>query len=138
MFFSLSAGGTHALALRSDGTVACFGDNDDNQAPAAGMPGPYVAIAAGSHHSLALKANGEVDAWGLNDNGQCTVPAAGAAGFVGIAAGGCHSLAVRPNGDVVCFGSNSEGQAPPAGFAGAKQFSLVVPPLQPAAPQLQL
>ena len=102
------------------------------------MPGPYVAIAAGDNHNLALKANGEVDAWGWNGSGQCTVPAAGADRFVGIAAGDDFSLALRPNGDVVCFGSNTFGQAPPAGFAGAKQFSLAVPPPQPAAPQLQL
>ena len=37
----ISAGDSHSLALRSDGSVACWGLNDDGEAPPAGVHGPF-------------------------------------------------------------------------------------------------
>ena len=51
---TVAAGTFHSLGLRPDGSVACWGRNDDGQAPPEGVPGPFVHVAAGSFHSLGL------------------------------------------------------------------------------------
>ena len=119
----LAAGGVyfdrrgHSLALRVDGSIACWGDNGNGQAPPDGVPGNFVAIAAGEFHSLALRVDGSIACWGVNGYGQA--PPAGVPGnFVAIAAGAAHSLALRVDGSVACWGDNRSGQAPPAGVPG--------------------
>ncbi len=119
----LAAGGDyfdvdgHSLAIRVDGSIACWGDNENDQAPPDGVPGNFVASAAGVLHSLALRVDGSVACWGYNFNGEA--PPAGVPGnFVAIAAGGAHSLALRADGSVACWGGNNSGQAPPAGVSG--------------------
>ena len=44
---SLAARHAHSLGLRQDGSVACWGSNDEGQAPAEGLAGPFVASATG-------------------------------------------------------------------------------------------
>lgn len=82
-------GGTHSLALCSDGTVAAWGLNMTGQigdgsttnrllpvavnvtAGTSALAGKTViSVAAGSGHSLALCSDGTVAAWGYNGNGQ--------------------------------------------------------------------
>ena len=77
----------HSLALKADGTVVGWGDNDYGQTTIPASATNVVAIAAGSNHSLALKADGTVVGWGYNDYGQTTIPAS-ATNVVAIAAGG--------------------------------------------------
>ena len=86
---ALAAGGSHSLALCSDGTVAAWGDNTYGQlgdnsttnhnAPvavntAAGVSAlsgkTVVGISAGYRHSLAVCSDGTVAAWGSNNYGQ--------------------------------------------------------------------
>jgi len=50
---AISGGSSHAIALKSDGTVVGWGDNTYGQAtPPAGLAS-VVAISAGGDHSLA-------------------------------------------------------------------------------------
>jgi len=89
---AIAAGGTHSLALLSDGTVAAWGDNSYGQlginsaetvqslvpvtvATAGGgisaLNGQTViGIAAGGMHSVALCSNGTVATWGYNHDGE--------------------------------------------------------------------
>ena len=98
---AIAAGRSHTVALKQDGTVVAWGENDKGQTtvPAAvnvqlGDLWRVVAIAAGYSHTVALEQDGTVFAWGENDKGQTTVPA-GLSGVVAIAAGSNHTVALR-------------------------------------------
>jgi alpha-tubulin suppressor-like RCC1 family protein/DNA-binding beta-propeller fold protein YncE len=89
MVVAVAAGGSHSLALCSDGTVAAWGYNADgelgNNSTANSLvpvrvdttPGvsalsgkTVVAVAAGWHHSLALCSDGTVAGWGYGVDGE--------------------------------------------------------------------
>ncbi|MBN8458912.1 MAG: choice-of-anchor D domain-containing protein [Verrucomicrobia bacterium] len=86
---AVTAGGSHSMALCSDGTVAAWGNNSygqlgDNTSTNRSVPvatnaaagisalsnSMVIGVAAGGSHSLALCADGTVAAWGFNSNGQ--------------------------------------------------------------------
>lgn len=77
----IAAGRTHALAVRSDGTVWAWGTNGSHElgdgtltyrSVAKPVPGlrNIVSVAAGEESSYALSADGKVYVWGRNDHGQ--------------------------------------------------------------------
>jgi alpha-tubulin suppressor-like RCC1 family protein len=85
----IAAGVNHTCAVVDDGSVRCWGANDDGQlgypgtsevgyweTPASAGPvdlGPghtAIAIAAGDLHTCALLDDGTVRCWGLNNFGQ--------------------------------------------------------------------
>ena len=117
----IAAGGVHSLALKPDGNLVGWGNNDHGQATAvpSGPPGfvriggqrltNVLALAAGERHSLALKPDGTVVGWGDNSSGQSTIPASVSTARA-LAAGNRHSLALKPDGTVVGWGDNASGQ----------------------------
>ncbi|MHB9106412.1 MAG: RCC1 domain-containing protein [Armatimonadota bacterium] len=78
---AVAAGANFCLALKTDGTVWAWGQNNTNQLgdgtttnrlyaqQVSGVTGA-TAIAANSGHSLALLGDGSVMGWGLNTSGQ--------------------------------------------------------------------
>lgn len=136
----VAAGGSHSMALRSDGTVWSWGSNergqlgDGNYGVGANSSTPVqvrvegdhtaisgvTAISAGQNHSLALMADGTVWAWGANDYGQLgdgttsdslyAKQLPGLEYVVAIAAGSRHSLALDRLGNLWAWGYNAEGQ----------------------------
>lgn len=114
---AVSVGGYHVLALRNDGTVAAWGNNNYGQCNVPIGLSDVTAISAGGFHSVALKSDGTVVAWGYNSNGQTTLPA-GLVGVTAISAGVFHTLAVKA-GEVVAWGWNGYGQCNvPTGLSG--------------------
>ena len=63
-FTSVSAGVTHSCGVRADGTVTCWGYNDDGQADA--PSGGFIAVSAGALHSCGVRADGSVTCWGAD------------------------------------------------------------------------
>jgi hypothetical protein len=120
---AIAAGASHSIALKSDGTVVCWGKNDVGQStPPAGLTG-VKAVAAGTTHSLALKADGTVVGWGDNTHGETAMPT-GLSGVVAVAAGQYFSCALKSDGTVVCWGDNTENQTiVPSGLSGVVGIS---------------
>src|SRR5688572_2457165 len=70
---SITAGPQHSCAVRSNGTLACWGDNFFGQStPPAGT---FTQVAAGGHHTCGLKTDGTLACRGYNSYGQSTPPA---------------------------------------------------------------
>ena len=84
----IAAGGSHTCALRTNGTVVCWGlgslgrlgygntnNIGDNESDLSGFavgtgPSAVTQISAGNSHTCALRANGTVVCWGLGSAGQ--------------------------------------------------------------------
>ena len=119
----VAAGEYHNLALKSDGTVVAWGNNNSGAINVPSAAKNITQISAGDAFSVALKSDGTVFCWGANSYGQCNVPA-GLSGVIAISAGAYHVLALKSDGSVVGWGRSSEGQLSiPAGLRGVKQLA---------------
>lgn len=130
----VAAGNGFSLALKNNGTVFAWGDqqvgqlgNDVISGSTQRTPQPVLSltnvrgIAAGEFHVLALRGDGAVFAWGSNADGKLGLSTVGGlfprpqqvgglVNVVAIATGVEHSLALRSDGVVLAWGKNSEGQ----------------------------
>jgi len=126
----IAAGWAHSMALKNDGTLWAWGNNqygqlgdgttNDEYTPiqVSGLSG-ITAISAGELHSVALKNDGTVWAWGDNFVGQlgdgttnnrfAPAQVSGLSGITAIATGYYYSLALKNDGTVWALGCNSNG-----------------------------
>ena len=141
---TISAGMSHGLALRADGTAVGWGGNFLGEATGSSTPYPgmtngavtiagqvlsnLTAVAAGRFHSLGLKRDGTVVAWGANESGQAAVPE-GLGDVVAIAAGGNHSLALKRDMTVVAWGQRND---PPNGLSNVVAVAVEGETVAPA------
>jgi len=130
---AIAAGHKHSCALKTDGTVKCWGNNQQGQlghggteqfvttpVEVAGLTGA-IGIAVGINHSCALTAS-EVLCWGQNTKGQLgdgtttnshvpvSVSGLSSDTLVKIAAGSAHSCVLTGNDGIKCWGHNFSGQ----------------------------
>jgi alpha-tubulin suppressor-like RCC1 family protein/subtilisin family serine protease len=121
-FIRIAGGYLHGLALRNDGTVWAWGDNNHGQLGdgttknkttpvlVSGLSG-VIAIAGGGYRSLALKNDGTVWAWGETVTTKTTPEqVSGLSGVIAIAEGWNHNLALKNDGTVWAWGDNYFGQ----------------------------
>ncbi|MDD5021878.1 MAG: hypothetical protein PHR82_07120, partial [Endomicrobiaceae bacterium] len=102
---SISAGSSHTVGLKKDGTVVAVGDNNYGQCDVNGWEN-IIAISAGSDYTVGLKKDGRVVAVGNNLNGQCNVKNWKDV----VATDSKHTLRLKKDGRVVAVGDNSFGQ----------------------------
>lgn len=119
---AVTVGSAYACALKSSGSVACWGANGsgqlgtgpagfaDERAAPLEVPGitGAVAIAAGVYHSCAITTGARVSCWGDNRFGQLGKDLDLQATSVSL--GTFHSCALDADGAVWCWGSNRRGQ----------------------------
>ena len=105
-YTAVDVGSSHVCALRTNATVACWGNNSGGRTDA--PDGTFSAIAVGFEHACGVRTDATVACWGENASGQVDAPGGQ---FRAVAAGAKHSCGVRPNGTTTCWGDNSFGQA---------------------------
>ena len=111
---SLSAGSSHTVGLRNDGSVIATGLQNNGRCKTNDWKN-IVAVSAGGAHSAGLRADGTVFAVGFNDFRQCSNTASWT-NIVAISAGGYHTIGLRSDGTVAAAGLNSNGQCDTAGW----------------------
>jgi alpha-tubulin suppressor-like RCC1 family protein len=134
---AISAKGSHTCALLDDGSVTCWGYNEQGQLGDGtnidrNIPTPIsslgtgrtaVTISSGVFHSCAILDDDSVSCWGSNSNGQLgdgtttnrNIPTQISSFGIGINAlaissGTFHTCAILDNGSVTCWGYNNLGQ----------------------------
>ena len=106
----LSAGYSHTVGLKSDGTVVAVGDNDEGQCDVASWK-DIVAVSAGERHTVGPKSDGTVVATkytGISYYGRGDV--ASWTDIVAISAGDDYTVGLKADGTVVAVGDNDEGR----------------------------
>jgi alpha-tubulin suppressor-like RCC1 family protein len=124
---AVSAGDDDTCALIADGTIDCWGNNNDGQLGIGDTPSQTTpvqvpgittatAISVGSLHTCALLTGGTIDCWGLNEHGQLgdgtTNPSSTPVQVPGIttatavfAGSGYYTCALLVGGTVECWGA---------------------------------
>ena len=103
----ISAGYSHTVGLKADGTVVAVGWNEYGQCDVSGWK-DMVAVGAGFGHTVGLKTDGTVVAIGENTYGQCDVDRWRE--ITDISAGEYHTVGLKADGTVVAIGKNEQGQ----------------------------
>jgi hypothetical protein len=132
-YTAISAGYSHSLGLRSDGSVVAWGISAPwTQVPALPAGLTYTAVSAGFSNSLALRSDGSVITWPGTSQAPTLPPGVR---YTAIATGAGPSLALTSIGTVVTWGDCGSGQcaipALPAGMtytamAGGADHTLVL------------
>lgn len=131
-WLSVSAGETHTLAVKLNGTLWSWGNGAFGQlgngvfssatpnVTQIGTATDWSSVSAGYGFSLAIKTNGTLWSWGLNNTGQLgdntlvdknlPIQVGVATDWLRVDAGGQHSLGVKTTGTLWAWGNNTFGQ----------------------------
>jgi alpha-tubulin suppressor-like RCC1 family protein len=129
----VAGGGSHAAAIKTDGTLWTWGYNvfghlGDNTTSSrlspvttAGGGTNWRQVACGYHHTAAVKTDGTLWTWGVNNYGQLgdntltdrsspVTTVAGGTNWKQVAGGFYHTAAVKTDGTLWTWGRNNNGQ----------------------------
>jgi hypothetical protein len=101
----------YACGVRSDGTLACWGDNTGGEAsPPAGT---FTSVSAGVSVACGLRTDGTIACWGDNTDGEASPPAGS---YASVSVGANYACGIQAAGTIACWGDNTYGEAsPPSG-----------------------
>lgn len=128
----VSAGNSHTMAIREDGSLWAWGNNGDWRLGAVwdddemtrsttpvqvGTATNWAFVAAGERHTVAIRTDGTLWAWGFNEVGQLgdsttvtrftPVQVGTGNDWVAVSAGGSHTVATRRDGSLWAWGRKS-------------------------------
>jgi alpha-tubulin suppressor-like RCC1 family protein len=130
-FVNISAGTSHSVGIKSDGTLWAWGRNNYGQLGNGstnqtsnpvqiGADTDWSQISAGDNHNLGIKSDGTLWAWGINLDGQLgdgttinrayPVQIGSETNWSQITAGSKHSLGLKSDGTLWAWGVNNDGQ----------------------------
>jgi alpha-tubulin suppressor-like RCC1 family protein len=128
---TVSALNAHACAIRTDGTLWCWGLNANGQlglgnttqqtSPVqVGAVNTWSGVTTGEFYTCATRTNGTLWCWGLNASGQLglgnsaqqtsPVQVGTASNWKAVDAAYDHTCATRTDGTLFCWGSNANGR----------------------------
>lgn len=112
-FVAVSSGDSFTCGLREDGSVECWGmDQDGQSTPPNGAL--LVTISSGEDHTCGLREDGSAVCWGNDSAGQSSPPEEET--LVAITSGRRHTCGLREDGTPVCWGEDHNGVSdPPSG-----------------------
>ena len=155
---AIDAGGAHSCAVLTDGSLRCWGANNNGQLgdgnrvgqlqPVAvtGLPGAVIRVEAGIAHTCALVSPGRVVCWGSNEYSQLgdgatalrptpTAVSGLAAHVLSLQAGGYHNCVLVTDNRPLCWGRDSDGQL---GAGALTQSSTLAPIEETRLPKVTL
>lgn len=141
---SIATGNWHTCAVRTDGTLWCWGSNyagqlgdgtttDRNSPVQIGDATTWARIDAGNSHTCAIRTDGTLWCWGNNFRGQLgdgtttnrktPVQVGTATNWASVSAGDSHTCAIRTDGSLWCWGLNRNAQL----GTGQSDFNVTTP-----------
>jgi hypothetical protein len=102
-YMSVTAGRFSSCALRTDGTIDCWGD--DGWGRTSPPSGTFVDVDNGSIHNCALRTDGTIACWGSNFAGESSSPGGE---FIRVSSGVGESCGIRTDGTLACWGFGTE------------------------------
>ncbi len=109
-FVDVSVSDGYACAVRTDGTLACWGDLAEREAVAT-PEGVFRSVRVGLFGACGLLDDGRVECWGDGDRWELPNPPQGVFNSVSVGLG--HACGVRPVGNVECWGRHAGAELEP-------------------------